>query len=394
MRPTNTTLVHSPRPTGTITLRTDITTSTHKSCQTEIQTIKSPKAIHKHLHILHSTMSPPQDHLPVPWRRTPLIHSSTLSKSANCQIYLKLENLQPSGSFKSRGIGNLLLSHLRPLDPTSRSAVHFYSSSGGNAGLACVVAAVSLGTPATIVVPLSTSSFMINKIKEAGAAEVIQEGTSWYEADSYLKSHVIPEAERRGEKPVYVPPFDAPEIWTGNATMIPEILEDLGQAPDALVCSVGGGGLFSGIMQGRAAASEQAKNMQVLAVETQGADSLNLSVREGKLSTLPAITSIATTLGARTVAEKAYEYSKEFGVRSVVLSDKEAMEGCVRFADDERIMVEASCGVSLALCYGGRLRKAMPELTEDSKVVIVVCGGKNITAGMLQTWEEELKQSG
>ncbi|KAF3038230.1 catabolic L-serine/threonine dehydratase [Didymella keratinophila] len=338
-------------------------------------------------------MSPPQDHLPTPWRRTPLIHSSTLSKSAGCQIYLKLENLQPSGSFKSRGIGNLLLSHLRRLDPTSRSQVHFYSSSGGNAGLACVVAAVSLGAPATIVVPLSTSAFMIEKIREAGASEVIQEGTSWYEADNHLRSTVIPLAEKRGEKPVYVPPFDAPEIWDGNATITSEILSDLGEAPDAVVCSVGGGGLFSGIMQGRAEAGGKTKGMQVLAIETQGADSLNLSVREGKLSTLPAITSIATTLGARTVAERAYEYSKEGDVKSVVLSDKEAMEGCVRFADDERIMVEASCGVSLALCYGGRLRKMMPELTEDSKVVIVVCGGKNITAGMLQTWEEQLKQS-
>jgi L-serine/L-threonine ammonia-lyase len=338
-------------------------------------------------------MSPPQDHLPTPWRRTPLIHSSTLSKSAGCQIYLKLENLQPSGSFKSRGIGNLLLSHLSSLPPSLRSSIHFYSSSGGNAGLACVVAAVSLGAPATIVVPLSTSAFMISKIREAGASQVIQEGTSWYEADSYLKTHVIPEAEKRGEKPVYVPPFDAQEIWDGNATITSEILEDLGQAPDALVCSVGGGGLFSGIMQGRTEAGSKAKNMKVLAVETQGADSLNLSVREGRLSTLPAITSIATTLGARTVADRAFQYSKEEGVKSVVLSDREAMEGCVRFADDERIMVEASCGVSLALCYGGRLRKAMPELTEDSKVVIVVCGGKNITAGMLQTWEEQLEQS-
>lgn len=338
-------------------------------------------------------MSPPQDHLPKPWRRTPLIHSTTLSASAGCQIYLKLENLQPSGSFKSRGIGNLLLSHLSSLPPSSRQKCHFYSSSGGNAGLACVVAAVSLGSPATIVVPLSTSSFMIQKLREAGASEVIQEGTSWYEADSHLKKHVIPAAEKRGEKSVYVPPFDAPEIWDGNATITAEILEDLRQAPEAVVCSVGGGGLFSGIMQGRERAGEKAGGMKVLAVETEGADSLNLSVREGKLSTLPAITSIATTLGARTVAERAFEYSKEEGVMSVVLSDREAKEGCVRFADDERIMVEASCGVSLALCYGGRLKKMMPELTENSKVVIVVCGGKNITANMLQTWGEHLRQS-
>jgi L-serine/L-threonine ammonia-lyase len=339
-------------------------------------------------------MSPPHDNLAKPWRRTPLIHSTTLSKSAGCQVYLKLENLQPSGSFKSRGIGNLLLSHLSSLSsPIDREKIHFYSSSGGNAGLACVCAAVSLGSPATIVVPLSTSAFMIGKIREAGAAEVVQEGTSWYEADAYLHDVVIPEAEKRGEKPVYVPPFDAQEIWEGNATIVPEILEDLGQAPDVVVCSVGGGGLFSGVMLGRDAAGEKAEGMKVLAVETEGADSLNLSLREGKLSTLPAITSIATTLGARTVAKQAYEQAKRDCVKSVVLKDSEAMEGCVRFANDERIMVETSCGVCLALCYEGRLRQVMPELTEASKVVITVCGGKNITASMLQAWDEQLKQA-
>jgi len=234
---------------------------------------------------------------------------------------------------------------------------------------------------------------MIGKIREAGAAEVVQQGTSWYEADAYLQEVVIPEARTRGEMPVYVPPFDARAIWDGHATMVPEVLEDLGGAPDVLVCSVGGGGLFSGLMLGREEAGEVASGMKVLAVETEGADSLNLSLREGRLSTLPVITSIATTLGARTVAERAYEYAKSEAVKSVVLKDEEAMEGCVRFADDERIMVEASCGVSLALCYGGRLKKLMPELTEKSKVVIVVCGGKNVTAKMLHDWEEQLKQS-
>ncbi|KAF9700389.1 hypothetical protein EKO04_001679 [Ascochyta lentis] len=335
-------------------------------------------------------MSSPHPNLSKPWRRTPLIHSTKLSKEAGCQIYLKLENLQPSGSFKSRGVGNYLLSHLASLtNQDEREKIHFYSSSGGNAGLACVHAAVALGSPATIVVPMSTSAYMMQKIRDAGAAEVIQQGASWYEADAYLRDTVVLDAQRRGEKPVYVPPFDAREIWEGNSTLVGEVIEDLGQAPHVLVCSVGGGGLFSGIVMGR---EEKCKGTTVLAVETEGADSLALSLREGKLSTLPAITSIATSLGARTVAKQAYEYAKSEGVKSVVLTDREAMEGCVRFADDERIMVETACGVSLALCYGGRLKEALPKLTDESKVVIVVCGGSNITEAMLHTWAETLKQ--
>jgi L-serine/L-threonine ammonia-lyase len=228
---------------------------------------------------------------------------------------------------------------------------------------------------------------MVSKLRAAGAAEVIQIGASWAEADAHLKEVIIPQASAEGQTPVYVPPFDAQDIWDGHATMVGEVLEQLGPEqgpPDALVCSVGGGGLFCGLMQGLDAAGHS--NVKVLAVETEGAHSLALSLEQGHLATLPSITSIATTLGARRVAAQAFTYAQRDSVTSVVLQDADAMQGCVRFADDERIMVEAACGVSLALCYDGRLQKYMPNLTKDSKVVIVVCGGSNITAQMLSEW--------
>lgn len=303
------------------------------------------------------------------------------------QIYLKLENLQPSGSFKSRGIGNFLLSHL---DKASKGEkVHFYISSGGNAGLACAAAAVLLGVRATIVVPVSASPYMIAKLRAAGAEDVVQIGASWVEADTHLCEVVMPEARANGETTVYVPPFDAQEVWDGHSTLVGEVLEQLDGPPDAIVCSVGGGGLFSGIMQGLDAA--KASSVKVLAVETEGAHSLALSLEQGRLSTLPAITSIATSLGARTVAAKAYEYAQRDSVISVVLKDVDAMEGCVRFADDERIMVEPACGVSTALCYEGRIRAHLPHLTEQSEIVIVVCGGGNVTTELLLDWAKQVK---
>jgi L-serine/L-threonine ammonia-lyase len=324
-----------------------------------------------------------------------LVHSSPsspanykITSKTPSQIYLKLENLQPSGSFKSRGIGNFLLTHLAAAG-NQRQSVHFYSSSGGNAGLACVHAAVTLGAPATIVVPLSTTPYMINKIRDAGAAQVIQHGASWVDADTYLRDSVIPLAKAKGEEAVYVPPFDDPVIWQGHATLVGEVVRQLGSKPDAVVCSVGGGGLLCGVMQGLEESGWT--DVEVLAVETEGADSLALSLREGRLATLQGISSIATTLGARTVAKRAFEYGKMGNVRSVVLGDWEAMEGCVRVAEDERIMVEAACGVSLALCYGGRLGKYLPGLSEESRVVIVVCGGSNVSAEMLSGWADSLK---
>lgn len=109
----------------------------------------------------------------------------------------------------------------------SATEIHFYSSSGGNAGLGCVHAAVTLGSPATIVVPLSTTDSMISKLRVPGAADVIQHGKSWAEADRFLVEEVLPKARERGEHAIYVPPFDAQEIWDGNAGMVHEVFEQL-----------------------------------------------------------------------------------------------------------------------------------------------------------------------
>lgn len=278
--------------------------------------------------------------------------------------------------------------------------IHFYASSGGNAGLACVYAAATLGYPASVVVPLSTTDYMISKLKTAGANQVIQQGKNWAEADRYLKDVVLPEAERRGEKPVYVPPFDDQKIWDGHATMMHEIVAQMaemnssschegGRSPplDAMVCSVGGGGLLCGIMQGLQE-THMIDDVKVLALETKGAESLSKALEAGHRVTLPGITSIATHLGCVRVCEQVFEYAQADNVKSVVLSDAEAVDGCRRFADDERILVEPACGVCLAVCYQNRLKRLLPQLRADSKVVIVVCGGSNVSLRMLEDWSK------
>lgn len=263
--------------------------------------------------------------------------------------------------------------------PSGGENLHFYSSSGGNAGLACATAARTLGRSATVVVPLSTKPMMIAKIKTAGATEVIQHGASWVEADMFLREEVL----AKDPNGVYVAPFDHKDVWDGAAT----IVEELEDKPDVIMCSVGGGGLFCGLQIGLA--RKQWEDVKALAVETQGADSLATSLREGKLTTLPEITSIATHLGAKTVAPKTFELAQNQNVRSVVLSDAEAAMGCWRLADDERMIVEPACGVSVAPCYDGRLKKLLPQLTGESKVVIIVCGGSDITLDRLCAFREQ-----
>ncbi|KAL8695424.1 MAG: hypothetical protein Q9218_000002 [Villophora microphyllina] len=315
----------------------------------------------------------------VPWIETPLIESSNLSKAAGCRIFLKLENLQPSGSFKIRGIGNLLRYHLDNHD--TPNVIHFYCSSGGNAGLACVTAARAFNRPATIVVPLTTKVEMIAKIKTAGAHEVVQIGKNWHEADTYLRETLL----AKDKAGVYVPPFDHPKIWKGNSSLVGEMGQQLREqgeeGADVIVCSVGGGGLLSGIILGLQVDScEWGSRCKVLALETQGADALHRSLLCGEVVTLPSITSIATSLGATRVAQTAFDLAKEHPVKSAVLSDEEAAMGCWRLADDERILVEPACGVNVAVCYRGRLKQLLPDLKPETKVVIVVCGGSNLAA--------------
>ena len=227
---------------------------------------------------------------------------------------------------------------------------------------------------------------MIAKISAAGASAVIQHGDSWKEADTYLQDEVL----AKDPNGVYVPPFDHQDIWEGHSTLVSELkqqLEAKGEdRPDALICSVGGGGLFSGTMIGLERFGWQ--DTKVLAMETQGADSLHTALEAGELVTLKEILSIALTLGAKRVCQKAFDFGQRPNVKSVVLRDAEAAMGCWRLADDERILVEPACGVNVAVCYDGRLKKLLPGLKRESKVVIVVCGGSNVSLEILMGYRE------
>lgn len=232
---------------------------------------------------------------------------------------------------------------------------------------------------------------MISKLKEAGATAVIQEGASWAEADAYLRDTILPHAKKQGQNAVYVHPFDVQEIWDGHATMIHEIKQQLLDAsnirPDLVICSVGGGGLFNGIMQGLE--QEGLEQVPVLAVETHGADAFAQALQKGELVTLPGITSIATSLGARCVTSKTLEYGLSRSVKSLVLQDKDAVIGCQILADKHRFLIETACGVCIAACVDRRLFELFPHLTKNSNVVVIVCGGSNISTELLEKYKKQ-----
>jgi L-serine/L-threonine ammonia-lyase len=166
---------------------------------------------------------------------TPLIESRPLSRAAECSVWLKLEALQVPGSFKIRGIGAACEEYSR------RGARRFISSSGGNAGLAVAYAGRRLSTPVTVVVPETTSARARELLHQEGA-EIVVHGASWHEAN-LLALSMIEEAD------AFLHPFDDPLLWHGHATMIDELARSA-MTPDAVVLSVGGGGLLCGVIEG------------------------------------------------------------------------------------------------------------------------------------------------
>ena len=227
---------------------------------------------------------------------------------------------------------------------------------------------------------------MIAKIRAAGAEDVVQHGATWREADEYLREKIL----KRDEDGVYVPPFDHADIWEGNSSIVSELAGQLpgGGEPDAIVCSVGGGGLFNGVMLGLDRQAWTGTTM--LAVETKGADSLSTALCQDQFVTLDEITSSATSLAAKRVSSRTFELAQQKRVKSVVLSDAEAARACYRFADDERMLVEIACGASVALAYSpSLLKRHLPNPTAESRVVIVVCGGSNISLDVLSEYKRE-----
>ena len=299
---------------------------------------------------------------------TPLIESAPLSRAAGRSIWLKLEALQPPGSFKIRGIGAACEHYAQ------RGAKRFISSSGGNAGLAVAYAGRHLGVPVTVVVPATTSERAKELLKQEGA-EIIVHGASWQEANALAQS-LLTDAD------AFLHPFDNPLLWTGHASMIDEVAAT-GNKPDAVLLAVGGGGLLSGVMEGLA--RNGWADVPVLAAETHGAASLHAAMHASRRVELEAVTSIATSLGARQICQQAFALSQSGKVHSLLVSDQEAVAACSRFLDDHRLLVEPACGAALAVAYA-----SASTLTAYPKVLIIVCGGATATVDNLRQWTSQL----
>jgi len=295
---------------------------------------------------------------------TPLLRAAP-GQFSHPEVWLKMDALQPSGSFKLRGVGRLVQ---RAAQDGAREIV---CASGGNAGFAAAYAGQALGLKVTIVLP-ETSAAAVQALIEQRGATVLRHGAVWDESHEFAQAL----AAERGAS--YVHPFDHPLLWEGHASLIDEVVAQ-GLDFDAVVTAVGGGGLFAGIVQGLR--RHGLDEIPVIAVETAGAASLHASLAAGELVTLPAIDSIATSLGARRVAGEALRLAQSHPTHSLLVSDDQACKAAVRLAEQMRVMVEPACGAALAAV------DAYPELfARFQRPLVEVCGGVAVSLEKLQAW--------
>ncbi|WP_019216104.1 pyridoxal-phosphate dependent enzyme [Legionella tunisiensis] len=291
--------------------------------------------------------------------KTPLISSQYLKNKLGKSIYFKLELLQPPGSFKLRGIGNLCQYEWK------KGVRAFVASSGGNAGVAVAYCGMKLNVPTTVFIPSSSHPLYIDAIKSYGA-EVVVAGSVWDEA------HQAAALFAQENAAAYIPPFDHPMLWNGHATMIEEVVTQGLKTPDAVIVSVGGGGLACGVLEGMR--QQRWDRVPLIAVETVGADAFSQSLKASNRMILPSITSKATSLGAKSVAQRLMQWSEEHPIQSIVVSDEVAEQGSRSFAKDQRLLVELSSGASLAVVYENH-----PVIHAFKSILVIVCGGINIS---------------
>lgn len=299
---------------------------------------------------------------------TPLLRSPPLSALSGRNIYLKYEVLQPSGSFKDRGIGALCEFY------ANQSVLRFISSSGGNAGIAVAYASQILQIPATIILPSTTPNIIIDKLDLLKATVIIQ-GDNWNESDKIAQDMAkIPDV-------AYIPPFNHPVIWAGYESIITE-LQATGIKPDAIIVSVGGGGLFSGLVQGLDKIGWQ--DVALITAETQGAASFAAAMQAHKRVILDHINTVATTLGAKQICERAFALAQTHQVYPQILTDQAVIQACLRFSNDHRILVEPACAAALAVIY-----EQHEILKKFHNIVVILCGGSGVSVDLLEQWKKK-----
>ena len=284
--------------------------------------------------------------------RTPLEYSETLSKRLDTQVFVKFELFQKTGAFKARGAFNKLLSMTD--DERSKGVV---AVSGGNHAQAVAYASSVLGVDAVILMPESTPKNYVEATRGYGATVDLRPSI----ADAFAR---IEHYKSEGRE--FLHPFDDPLIMAGQGTVGLEIMKDAPQATD-IILSIGGGGLAGGVST---AVKAIKPDIKVWGVETVGADAMSQAIAAGHPVELPAITSIAKTLGAPHVSDTTLALAQKNLESVTLVTDDEAVEALQFIAERLKVLTEPAASCTLAAA-----EKLRTNFTPDSRVVLILCGG-------------------
>ncbi len=292
--------------------------------------------------------------------RTPLVYAYSLSQALGCQIYLKLENLQTTGSFKARGALNKIASLS---DEQKKQGV--IACSAGNHAQGVAYHAKEMNIPATIVMPKGTPAKKIENTRKYGA-EVVLEG------DDFTQAQAICLEKAKQENKTLIHPFDDDDIIAGQGTIALEIIEDI-QDFDYIVVPIGGGGLISGIS---IAIKELSKKTKIIGVQTEACPSFYnpFHKKEEVFNDF----SIAEGITVKYPAQRTKKYIDAL-VDDILCVKEETIEQAIYdFINLEKIVTEGAAAASLAALI--EYKKSF----KNKKVCLIVCGG-NIDQSLLTT---------
>jgi threonine dehydratase len=296
-------------------------------------------------------------------KETPLEYSTYLSQLSQAHVWLKLENLQHTGSFKLRGAMNKLLTLGE--EQINRPVI---TASTGNHGAGVAFGLQALNRPGIIFVPENAAPAKVDAIRRLGAETRVQ-GSSCLETEDFARQY----AEQNGL--IYISAYNDPAVIAGQGTIGREVAR---QAPriDALFASVGGGGLISGMAC--YLKSQLPNPLSIIGCLAENSPEMALSVKEGKFVECPPKPTLSDgTAGGFERGAITFDLCRNLIDDFVLVSEEEIAEAMRRFMETHHMLIEGAAGVAIA----GFLK--MQERFRNQNVVIVICGA-NISLSTLK----------
>lgn len=303
---------------------------------------------------------------------SPLVHSEALSAASGNEIYLKLENLQRTGSFKERGALNRILTLTQ--EERERGVI---AASAGNHAQAVAYHAAARGIAAQIVMPLATPLVKVTATRGYGA-EVVLHGRNYDEA----YQEAVLRCERQGL--TFVHPFDDDEVIAGQGTIGLELLAQ-NPALDVIVAPIGGGGLLGGLA---CAVKEINPRIAIVGVQTARVPSMVRALAEGAPVKLEPATTIADGIAVRLAGTRTMPLIRQYVDALVTVEEEEIANAILRLLEGEKLLAEGAGAAALAALLGRKTGHS------GRRIAVLVCGGNIDVTLLARIIERGLVQDG